>query len=88
MTTRVTRRTVTFRQPFELDEIEGTLPAGAYQVETEEETLDSISFVAHRRIATHIFVPIRAGVAGAMQMMAIHPNGLAAALSRDKAAEA
>lgn len=85
MTTRVTTTTVTFRKTFELDEIEGFLPPGSYRVETEEETLDSVSFVAYRRVATHIFVPQRESPSGAMQMLAIHPNGLAAALSRDRA---
>lgn len=88
MTIRVTTMTVTFNHPFFLDEIEGTLPAGAYRVETEEETLDSLSFVAYRRISTHIFVPVAASTDGRLQMCAIHPNGLAAALSKDKAVQA
>lgn len=86
MTTRVTTKTVTFRHAFSLDEIEGPLAAGTYRVETEDETLDSVSFVAYRRIATHIFVPAQKGASSGVQMWAIHPNGLAAALSRDKAA--
>lgn len=85
MTTRVTTRIVTFEKAFMLDEIEGLLPAGSYRVETEDETLDNVSFVAHRRIATHIFVPSRAGAAGGTQMWKIHPNGLSEALSRDRA---
>jgi hypothetical protein len=85
LTSRVTTRTVTFQHTFVLDEIEGVLQPGSYRVETEEETLDSVSFVAYRRIATHIFVPPQQGVSGGAQMWAIHPNGLAAAMARDKA---
>jgi hypothetical protein len=85
---RVTSATVTFNHPFLLDEIEGILPAGAYRVETEEETLDSVSFMAYRRIATHIFVPISTSGKRGLQMCAIHPTGLAAASSRDKATSA
>lgn len=88
MTTRITTKIVTFERAFTLDEVEGLLPAGSYRVETEDETLDSASFVAYRRIATHIFVPARTGSAGGTQMWKIHPNGLSEALSRDKAAAA
>lgn len=85
MNTRVTSNTVTFANAFQLDEIEGVLPAGAYRIETEEELLANVSFVAYRRVATHIFVPPRAGEGGGVQMWAIHPNGLSAALLRDRA---
>ncbi|MEQ1781610.1 MAG: hypothetical protein ABMA14_09635 [Hyphomonadaceae bacterium] len=83
MTTRVTTRVVTFEKAFRLDEVDGLLPAGSYRVETEDETLDSVSFVAHRRIATHTFAPSRAGAAGGTQMWKIHPNGVSEALSQD-----
>jgi hypothetical protein len=84
LSTRVTTRVVTFEKAFMLDEIEGILPAGSYRVETEEETLDNVSFVAYRRIATHIFVPSRNGPSGGAQMWEIHPNGLTEALARDR----
>jgi hypothetical protein len=85
MTTRMVTSTVVFGSPFTLDEIDHTLPAGSYRVETEEETLDNVSFVAYRRIATHFFVPSRPGVSSTAQMYQIHPKGLERALSRDKA---
>lgn len=85
MTTRMVTSTVTFNRPFVLDEIESELPAGDYRVETEEETLDNVSFVAYRRVATHFFVPSRPGVSSTAQMWAIHPKGLERALSRDRA---
>lgn len=84
MSTRVTTRVVTFEKSFMLDEIEGILPAGSYRVETEEETLGNVSFVAYRRIATHIFVPSRKHGSGGVQMWNIHPNGLTEALARDR----
>jgi len=88
MTTRMTTSTVTFAHPFTLDEIETELPAGSYRVETEEETLDNVSFVAYRRVATHFFVPSRPGVSSTAQMWQIQPKGLERALSRDKASAA
>jgi len=76
--------TVTFIHPFTLDEIETELPAGDYRVETEEETLDNVSFIAYRRIATYFFVPSKPGVSSTAQMWMIHPKGLERALTRDK----
>lgn len=77
--------TVTFARPFVLDEIDSELPAGTYRVETEEESLDNVSFIAYRRLATHFFVPSQPGVSSTAQMWMIHPKGLERALSRDKA---
>jgi hypothetical protein len=85
MTTRMVTSTVVFGKPFTLDEIDETLPPGSYRVETEEETLDNVSFIAYRRIATHFFVPSRPGVSSTAQMYMIHPKGLERALSRDRA---
>jgi hypothetical protein len=50
----------------------------------EEETLDNVSFVAYRRVSTHIFLSAADGLGG-MQMCPIHPEGLTRALTRDKA---
>jgi hypothetical protein len=54
-------------------------------VETEDETLDNVSFVACRRISTRILVPPVRGASDGVQMWTIHPHGRAFALSRDKA---
>jgi hypothetical protein len=80
--------TVTFNRPFTLDEIDSELPAGSYRVETEEETLDNVSFIAYRRVATHFFVPSKPGVSSTAQMWMISPKGLERALSRDKSTAA
>ena len=55
MTTRTARKTVTFTQAFELSGI-GIQPAGSYEIETDEELIDDISFLAWRRIATTIHI--------------------------------
>lgn len=49
MTTRTSKRTVVFRRPFVLGGFDEVLPAGAYNVETDEELLEGISFPAYRR---------------------------------------
>lgn len=84
MTTRVRSKTVTFVSPFNLDEIDRELPAGAYLVETEEEALDGVNFRAYRWVGTNIFVrPPDHG--GAAEMWAIHPDSLARAVAKDSA---
>jgi hypothetical protein len=84
LTSRVTSRTVTFVRPFRLDELEHELPAGRYRVETEEETLDNVSFIAYRHVSTHIFVPPLFAISDGTQMCLIHPEGLTRALSLDR----
>ena len=85
MATRVRTRTVTFLRPFFLDEINREPPAGAYIVETEEETLDVASFLSYRRAGTRLFVP---AVAGKLEteMWAVDPQALDNAIARDRAA--
>ncbi|SFJ95728.1 hypothetical protein SAMN05216525_14462 [Bradyrhizobium sp. Gha] len=57
MTIRSRRETVTFKHPFRIRGIERVLPAGAYEVVTDEETIEGLTFSAYRRIATMITVP-------------------------------
>lgn len=83
MTSRMTTRTVTFARPFILDEIGHELPAGAYTVDTEEEPIEGVSFLAYRRVSTSLIVRPGPDVTGT-QLWFIHPDGLAAALERDR----
>ncbi len=83
MTSRLTTRTVTFTRPFTLHEIDRELPAGVYTVETEEETLDGVSFLAHRRVATNFVVQPGPETNGA-ETWTIDPEDLAAALDQDR----
>jgi hypothetical protein len=57
MTIRSRRESVTFKHPFRIRGIERLLPAGAYEIVTDEETIEGLSFLAWRRIATMIIVP-------------------------------
>jgi hypothetical protein len=57
MTIRSRRETVTFKHPFRIRGVDRFLPAGAYEVITDEETIEGLSFAAFRRIATMIVVP-------------------------------
>lgn len=85
MTTRTISKTVTFRKPFVLGGSDETLPAGTYTVETDEELLDTVSFIAYRRVLTLIHLPANPGNRGRTRTVIIDPNELDAALTRDAA---
>ena len=82
MTIRSRRETVTFKHPFRIRGIERVLPAGAYEVVTDEETIEGLTFSAYRRIATMITVPAESG-RGATEMLSIGPIDLANAQAVD-----
>jgi hypothetical protein len=54
MTVRTATKSVTFCQPFSLKGADGLQPAGTYAVETEEEAVPALSFLAYRRPSTAI----------------------------------
>lgn len=85
MTTRTRRKTVTFKMPFSLEGTGLNLPAGSYEVITDEELVEGISFPVYRRIATMMLVP--GHLARSVEMVTIEPLALAAALERDASAE-
>ncbi len=85
MTIRTSKTTVTFAWPFELDELDEVLPAGAYEVETDEELLEGVSFPAYRRISTLIHLHASSGNPRLTRTLAIDPTELDAALARDQA---
>jgi hypothetical protein len=61
MTTRSRRETVSFRHPFRIRGVDRVLPAGSYQVITDEEMIEGLSFAAFRPVATMIEVPAETG---------------------------
>ena len=83
MTTRMTTRTVTFEHPFILDGFACEAPAGAYLVETEEESVDTLLSMAWKRASTVIRLRTVLGT----QDVFIDPEQLNAALLRDRAHE-
>jgi hypothetical protein len=57
MTIRSRRETITFRRPFRIRGIDRQLPPGPYEVITDEEMIEGLSFASFRRVATMIMVP-------------------------------
>jgi hypothetical protein len=71
MTTRTRRETVTFKHPFQIRGVDRPLPAGAYEVITDEEMIEGLSFASFRRVATMIMVPAVGARDSRMEMISI-----------------
>jgi hypothetical protein len=61
--------------------VDHVLPAGTYEVVTEEELIDGLSFAVYRRLSTVMFVP--GASPSSLEMVTIDPTDLAAAQERD-----
>lgn len=81
---RTNRKTMKFGNPFVIERGGRLLPAGAYEVLTDEELVEGLSFPVYRRVATMMLVPAPSG--GAIEMLTVDPAALAAAVARDIAA--
>jgi hypothetical protein len=81
MTTRTQRTTSSFTRPFMLRGVDHLLPPGTYEVVTEEELIDGLSFPVYRRLSTVMFVP--GASPSRLEMVTIDPLDLATAQERD-----
>ena len=86
MTTRSRRETITFRHPFRIKGIDRLLPAGGYEVITDEEMIEGLSFASFRRVATMIMVPAEAPRSSMMEMVSINSVDLSDAQRIDASA--
>ena len=68
---RSRRETVTFKHPFRIKGIDRLLPPGAYEVITDEEMIEGLSFASFRRVATMIMVRAAGLRTSAMEMVSI-----------------
>jgi hypothetical protein len=71
MTVRSRRETITFKHPFRINGIDRLLPPGAYDVITDEEMIEGLSFASFRRLGTLIMVPAASPRTSAMEMISI-----------------
>jgi hypothetical protein len=71
MHTRSRREAITFRHTFRIKGIDRALPSGSYEVITDEEMIEGLSFVSFRRVATMIMVPVAPPRASTMEMISI-----------------
>jgi hypothetical protein len=85
MSIRTNRITVTFRRPFSLEQLGRSLPAGAYEILTDEELIEGLSFPVYRRVATMMLVPALSS-RSSIEMVTIDQADLGAAIELDATA--
>jgi hypothetical protein len=86
MTMRTRRETVTFTHPTRIKGIDRVLPPGAYEVLTDDEMIEGLSFASFRRVSTMIMVPGAPPHHHSMEMLGITSFDLADAQRRDATA--
>jgi hypothetical protein len=82
MSIRTTRKMVKFTNPFSLVGVGRVLPPGVYEVMTDEELIERLSFPVYRRAATMILAPTQSSQPS-IEMLTIDPQDLATAMTRD-----
>ena len=87
MATRTQRKTVVFSHPFRLKGVDRVLPPGDYEVVTDEELIEGLSFPVYHRVYTAIMAPAQSHQASSVEMVAIDPRDLHSAKCRDTASE-
>jgi len=70
---------VTFQHPFTLNRDVGELPPGSYEIETDEEEMQTMDRTVYRKVAIHLHVKRR----GSTRTITVKPADLQAALERD-----
>ncbi len=78
--------TLVFDTPFRLKGLDRLLPAGSYEVLTDEEMIEGLSFPSFRRVSTIIKVPGEWPYASAIEMIETSPIELSDVQRNSKAA--
>jgi hypothetical protein len=86
MTVRSRREVINFAHPARIKGIDRLLKAGAYEVVTDEELIEGLSFPCYRRVATMIMVPGAPPHHTSTEMIAIAADDLAEAQRIDAGA--
>ena len=82
MSIRTTRKNVKFNHPFSIKGVGRVLPPGTYEIVTDAELIEELSFPVYRRVATMILAPTQSSQ-GSIEMLTIDPSDLTAAMERD-----
>jgi hypothetical protein len=74
---------LTFAHGFALSGVDYPLPAGSYEIISDEELIEQLSFPVYRRVSTWIMA--RRSAEAATEMVLIDPEELTKAHARDQA---
>jgi hypothetical protein len=83
MSIRTARKIVKLSNPFSIEGVGRVLPAGDFEVVTDGELIEGISFPIYRRVATMMLAPTHSSQAPSIEMLTVDLRDLAAALERD-----
>lgn len=83
MASTLTNGTVTFRHPFRLEGVGETWPAGPYEIETEQEPVESEIFGGGYRLVA--FIRRHDRLRGIQETVRVDPDALRRALETDAA---
>jgi hypothetical protein len=86
VTTRSRRETVHFKHSFRIGGVDRLLPPGAYEVITDEEMIEGLSFPCFRRVATLMMIPGAAPRNSSTEMISISSVDLSNAQREDASA--
>jgi hypothetical protein len=86
MTMRSRRETLSFKHPFRIKGIDRLLSAGDYEIITDEEMIEGLSFPSFRRVATMIMVPGAPPRSSSIEMISISSIDLSDAQRHDASA--
>jgi hypothetical protein len=84
--TRSRSETVIFKHTFRIASVERLLPAGAYEVVTDEEMIEGLSFPCYRRVATMMMIPAAPPRSSSVEMISISSIDLSDAQRTDAVA--
>jgi hypothetical protein len=82
MSIRTTRKNVKFNHPFSIEGVGRVLSPGTYEIVTDDELIERLSFPVYRRVATMILAPTQSSQ-GSIEMLTIDSSDLTAAMKRD-----
>lgn len=77
MTIRTRKETIVFTHPFCIKGVDRMLPAGTYQIISEDELIEGLSFPCYRRVGTFIIAPGAPPYKSSTEMIQISPLDLA-----------
>jgi hypothetical protein len=86
VTTRSRRETVHFKHSFRIRGVDRLLPPGPYEVVTDEEMIEGLSFPCFRRVATLMMVPGAPPRNSTVEMISISSVDLSNAQREDASA--
>lgn len=83
LTIRTTRSTVSFSNPFTLQNLKGIQPAGEYVILIDDELIEGLSRVAYQRLVTLIQTSAISAPKRKAELVSVSQTSLDAALMKD-----